>query len=305
MSTDSTLRVLVPTDITDSVLISTSVAEDDYPVWAVDEVCGLGTRRIKSHRIWESLAAGNVGHDPTDIKNRIGAAPWWADKGATNRWKMFDGESSSQTVASGSLTVVLQPGHFNGFYLAGLVGNAISAVLKDAPGGNVLFLYTGLLDNSRPRDYDSYFWSPKRQQRDFLATSLAQYYNAELTVTLTGSVVKCGIFAVGNVSPLGVTQWGAKAIPKSFSYVKTDDYGETTIKRRKKAKNMTATAMLEGWEANDVLSIITDLSDVPCCWFISSLPQHEGLRGYGLGNGEITYISHNNYELSLTVNGTV
>ena len=114
------LSVLVPGTITSAMLTST-VAETDYTAWSSGTTYAVGGRCISTttHRVYESLVASNTNHDPTDISNRIGATPWWLDVGATNRWKMFDDQTTSQTTAATTITVTLEPGSFNAFSLIG------------------------------------------------------------------------------------------------------------------------------------------------------------------------------------------
>src|SRR4030042_548908 len=64
---------------------------------------GTHTATISSHKIYESLQAGNVGNTP-----RL-SPTFWLDSGNTNRWKMFDKSVSSRTINADSIAVTLQP----------------------------------------------------------------------------------------------------------------------------------------------------------------------------------------------------
>ena len=305
----ASLSVLVPIEIDDTKLVSSTVAETDHPVWLPDATYAIGDRRISlvTHRVYESLAAGNIGHDPTDIDNRVGTTLWWFDVGATNKWAMLDGEVSTQTVAASPLTVILRPGAINSAFLAGLDASALSIVVKDRPGGNVIYQYAGDLEASLPADYYEHFYDPFKMQTDFLATEIGAYNDCEVTFTLErfGGTVKCGVLAIGDLRPLGQTQYGAKAKPKSFSYIKVDEYGNNTIRRRKKAQDMTATAFVALSEANSVLDTISELLDVPCVWIGTDLPEYTGLRTYGLGSAELSYDHPQDAILNLTVQGLI
>ena len=94
---DSTLSVLVPVDITDSILVSTDVPEVDYSDYSSVTTYGIGDRVISSltHKVYESAKASNLNKDPTDINNRTGSTIWWIQVDSTNAWKMFDGEKTS------------------------------------------------------------------------------------------------------------------------------------------------------------------------------------------------------------------
>lgn len=65
---------------------------------------GSGTHSvvISSHKVYESLVAGNVGNVPHKSPNQ------WLDLGTTNRWKCFDGSMTSQTECKDSMSYVIQ-----------------------------------------------------------------------------------------------------------------------------------------------------------------------------------------------------
>jgi hypothetical protein len=142
---------------------------------------------------------------------------------------------------------------------------------------------------------------------DFIVSGLDPYGDMEVTVTLTRATgnVLCGMLQVGDLVPLGMTQYGAKAKPKTYSYIKINEYGENEIIRRKKAKDLTATAWLKLEEANNVLETIGSMLDVPCIVICSDLAAYSGLRGFGLVSGEISYDHHQDCLLSVSVNGLI
>ena len=302
------LSVLVPSTITSAMLTST-VAETDYSAWSSGTTYAVGNRCISTttHRVYESLVASNTNHDPTDISNRIGATPWWLDVSATNRWKMFDDQTTSQTTATTSMTVTLEPGSFNAFALLGLSAETITATVTDLGSSTVLYSYTGDLEDSAPEDYYEYFFSAFSPQTDFIVDGLDSYSNMELVVTLSvvSGDVKCGMLQVGDLRVLGLTQYGAKAKPKTYSYIKINDYGENEIVRRKKATDLSCTAWLKVEEANSVANTLGDLLDVPALWIASDLQQHRALRVFGLGSGDISFDHYQDCLLTLNVNGLI
>ncbi|WP_027864257.1 hypothetical protein [Massilia alkalitolerans] len=302
------LSVLVPVEVDNTTLISSTVPEADYAAWAA------GTAYVKdafcispaTHRIYQCMTP-HTGKNPDDVTNRAGTTVYWLDIGPTNRWAMFDEEVSTQTVAASPLTVVLRPGSFSGLYLAGVDAGSISITVKDAPSGVVIYSYTGQLEGSQPADYDEYFFDRFKPLTDFLASDIEQYNSAELTLTLSsaGGAVKCGVLAIGDLRSLGRTQYGAKAKPKTYSYIKTDDFGRTSIKRRKTAMDMSASAHLDVSEANAVTDIIRSVLDVPAVWIASGLQEYGFLRVFGLGSAEISADGPGRCQLSLNVQGLI
>lgn len=303
------LSLMKPVALTTAMLTSSTAPETDYAAWNSGTTYALGGRCISTttHRIYESLIAGNLNKDPTNIDNRIGATPAWLDVSATNRWKMFDDQVASQTNVASPLTVVIKPGFFNAVGLLGLDAETIAVTVKDAPAGNTVYSYSGSLEGSTPFDYYEYFFSPFQPLTDFIASGIDPYASMEVTITLTKATgnVGCGMLQVGDLMPLGMTQYGAKAKPKTYSYIKINDYGENEIVKRKKARDMSATAWLKLDEANNVLDTLGAMLDVPCIVICSDRPEYSGLRVFGLVSGEVSYDHPQDCQLSITVNGLI
>jgi hypothetical protein len=109
--------VVRPFEVTDSLLVSSNVTENDYAEWDAGTGYTLGQRVIVIgdgdspetfyHNIYESVLAGtNTGNNPWDDPQWPDGAPTnWLLVGKTNRWKMFDNANSSQTTNAESIEV--------------------------------------------------------------------------------------------------------------------------------------------------------------------------------------------------------
>ncbi|MBX9636151.1 MAG: hypothetical protein K2Q14_07000 [Gammaproteobacteria bacterium] len=306
---DSTLSVLVPVEITDSVLTSTDVVETDYPEHDPGTTYALGERVISTitHKIYESAKAGNLDKDPTDINNRTGSTKWWTQVDSTNAWKMFDGEKTSATTKASSLTIVLKPGFINSLYAGGLIADTATITMKDAPGGSVVYSETMQLENSYPPDYYEYGFSPFTQQPDLILDDIPPYYNGEITFTLeiASGNVECGMFQVGDLRPLGTLQYNASATPKSYSYIKIDDFGNNEIKRRKKATDGKYQVILEPSYANTAMSILNAVLDVPVVCVATTFDDYAWLRTFGLVSGEMVPDNYSECVMNVSVKGLI
>lgn len=306
---ETSLSVLAPISITDTMLTSSSVAETDYPVWNSATTYALGDRVImtSTHRIYESLKAGNLNKDPSVQANQVGSPAWWLEVGPTNRWAMFDNNTSTATSGASPLTVVIKPGFSNCIYLGKINADHLHLIVKDAPGGNIIFEYDEDLENSAPDDYYEYFFDPFDPQEDYLARDIPPYNDMEYTIILTklsGSPA-LGLCAIGDLKPLGATQYGAKVKPKTYSYMKTDSFGNVTIIRRQSATDMSASAIMPLKNANTVIKTVQSVLDVPCVWVGTDLPEYSGLRVFGLGSGELEYVNYSEAQLTISVQGMI
>lgn len=306
----ATLSVLAPNTITTAMLVSSTVPETDYAQWVVGTTYAIGDRVIDTttHRVYESAKASNLGKNPTDINNRIGSTIWWIDVTATNRWKLFDTQISTQTkITATSMSYVLKPGAVNAVYLAGLDADTATVSMKDATGGSVVYTKTVTLEDSAPPDYYEYFFAPFHIQEDALFSGLPAYSNPEVTITLakTSGDILCGAALLGDLKQLGDSLKGAQAKPKTYSYIKINEAGENEIKRRKSAKDMQVSALIPIAQADTVIGIVTSLLDVPAMWIASDSTNYAGLRAFGLGSATVTYDDAMFVNFNLNVNGLI
>lgn len=303
------LSVLVPIPITAAMLISTNAPTSPYPAWDSKTTFAKGAFCTSpvTQRIYQSLLDNNVNHDPTDLNNQFGAVVYWQDVNPTNPWAAFDTDVSTQATANATLTFTLQPGSFSDGYLAGVDADQARIVVKDAPGGTVISDVTYQMEGSAPAEWDEWCFDPFKPQTDLLFGGVEPYSSAEAQITLTkgAGTVKCGLIALGTVKALGKTQYGAKAKPKSYSYIKTDDFGNTKIVRRKATTDVTMSAILSKEESDDALAIVQSVLDIPAVWIGANLPGYAGLRVFGLGSGELTYESVIEDTLTISVQGVI
>jgi len=306
---DATVSIMVPVEVNDTTLTSTTVAETDYSQWLIGTTYALADMVIDTttHRIYESAQASNTGNDPTDVANRTGEAPWWIDVSATNAWKMFDGQSASATVEALTLTIVVKPGFASSIYMGGLIGDSATVVMTSSPGGTEVYNETIQLENSLPGDYYEYFFSPFTQQPDLVVNDLPPYLNGEVTITLTISAgyVECGMFRIGDLRPIGLTSYNSEVIPKTYSYIDIDEFGNNKIVPRNKAKDMRIPVVVEIAASDSVVDLMTSVLDVPSVVVGTTLDDHAALRGFGLVSGSMKYLKPGLNSLSLQVKGLI
>lgn len=308
------LRIMVPVAIDGAKLISSTIPEADYPPWNPTDIYDLGQRCIKGHRIYESQVAAtatpkNQGKDPADLVNQFGTIVYWNDIDPTNRYAMFDGYVSTQSVATSSMKIVLKAGAINMIYLDGLSGaKTVDVVIRDAPGGNVIFTYSGSLRGNRPSTYWQYWFNGFTSVKSKIITGIPPYSNMEIEVTLSGApgvTIKCGVLGVGMVKSLGRTQQGAEAKPKNYGYVKTDAYGKNSYKPGKKALDITGSAVIDKDEARQVQDILVEALGLPCMISCSDLDTYSGLNNFGFVTGKVTYKTPLTSEVSFTQEGVI
>lgn len=217
------LSYAVPYSIDDTNLTS-NVAETDYAAWNSGTTYALGARVIVVndgaspptgvHKVYESAQGSNTNHNPrTDT-----TSTWWLEVGATNRYRMFDAQHSSQTTNPDSIQTGIQG---EGILDTAAIVNTDALTWRirqtDAVEGVVLDITYDLLDESAVVDAWTYCFSPFVRIRD-KAVDLYPYADSliESWLAAPGEVVACGGLILGQRSELGGVTWGAQ-----FSFVDT------------------------------------------------------------------------------------
>lgn len=270
------MKVIKPVVLTDAHLISSTVAETEYAAFAGGTDYAVGARVIYKHVIYESVQTPNVSHTPTLWPL------YWAPISPTNQWAMFDSETSTQTSAAGSLTVVIKPGYINSLAVFGLEGETLDITVRDGLAGPVVYSATRTLDGTVLADWYQYFYEPYVQLGEVVLIDLPTYGNAHITLTVTGAgTVKCGTLAAGTAYLVGDTQYGASASIIDYSRKDTSATGVTSLTKRKYSKRMSAPLVLDNGQINKVQRLLADLRATPCAWIGTDSAGYEPLIIFG------------------------
>lgn len=301
-------RVLVPLEITDSMVTACSVSEPNTgeTAWVSAGTYAIGDRRIRvsTHREYECLAAHTgITTFPESDPNR------WQDIGPTDKWAQFDTSTVTQTLAASPYSVTIQPGFFNAIWLGNLQGSQCTVTIKDAPGGTVVMTEATALDGPYLDEWD-YCWGPPRDTKVLLVDGLDAYPSAEVTITITAASGQAGVgvVAIGDLRPLligltGGTEYGASAEPVDYSYIDTDSFGTSTLRKGHASTDMHFTALLEKDDADYALKTMQDVLSTPSVWIAADLDGYQGLSVFGKGSGRVVYEGANHGRLDVKVNG--
>lgn len=317
IESDDICSVLAPVEITAGMITATSLTvEDPNPLWASTSAYAVGDRVYKSttHRVYEAaqaMTAGAGAKDPEVAANQYNAAgqiTFWIDADPTNQFAMFDGEVNTQTVGTGTtLSGTLKLGSFNGFALFGLDADTLAVTVKDAPGGNVIYTHSAPLEGSEPADYYEYFFDRFKPQTQFIASGIDPYNDAEISYTLTKSTggPKIGMFAIGDMRPLGAPLRGASVEPVDYSRVVTDAFGRTRTRKGNNATGMVISAKANIEDAASVLDTVKELLGIPVVVVGSTATMYEALTVFGLMSARQQYDDFGEPVLNITVKGTI
>lgn len=308
------MNIIIPTPITAAMIgAGTSIAEPSTSetAWASGVAYAVGDVRIRdtTHRKYRCAVAHTSAATPVpeDDPTR------WLDIGPTDRWAPFDRYTNTRASTLTSLTYVLNPGYVNALALYGLICAQYSITIKDAPAGATIYSKTGFLTQD-PQGWYEYLFVAQPAVDKLVLHNLPIRPTAEITITITaasGQPVGIGMIVVGDFVPLvgdtaefGGVQYGASAEPVTYSYINTDEYGNTTIVRRHAATNMRCAVMMPRQFADAALQRLQSVLDQPVACIATTSKGYDGLNVFGLiSSSPVSYDSFNIASIDINVKG--
>lgn len=300
------MKAINPVAIATGMLAASSVPETDYAEWSATATYAQGQRCIRAalHRVFESVVAGNINHDPaTRLDNSN-----WIDVGPTNRWAMFDQVVGTYTVGTGSIGVTLAPGAVGS--LAVLDTTAETVRVQMSVNGAGVYDRTQATNKSGGviADWYTYFTAPIGKVMTLTFLDLPLYGTAQITVTLAGAdpngPVNVGTLLVGSAIDLGLLEAEPTVSILDFSQKSTDAYGVVSVVKRAASKQMQVKSCIDTSAVDGIQRNIAALRAQPVLWLAED--GYDALAIYGFYkdfsiNLATTTISY----VSLTVEGLI
>jgi hypothetical protein len=264
------------------MLTASNVAETDYSAWASDTTYTAAQRCIVTtgvHEIYESLAGGNLNHDPvTDLasppdptKSNIGT--YWKRVSATNRWKCFDNKVGSQTAQATSITYQITPGEvFDSIAFINLDAVTVRIKLTDPSDGVVYdqtvdLQTTVITGTTTVMDWYTYFFSSIVKITDFVKFDIPPYLNGvlDITITYTGGAAKVGGIIPGLQTNFGTVMADPKPSfgTRDYSKKTADDYGVYSIIPGPFSKWLNCTVMTPNVSIDEVERVLALYRSTP------------------------------------------
>lgn len=227
------MQIIKPITVTNSILTSSNVPENDYAEWAVGTTYNTGDKVIvlSNHSVYESLINSNLGIDPTTDDGTN-----WLRLGATNRWRAFDQKISDHVTNTTSIEYTLTPAeNTTAVALFGLVGISANVTVTDPVDGEVYNETISLIDNRNIVDWYTYFFEEQVQREEAQFLNIPPYVNGAIGVTVTAAntdTAELGQIVLGFLSELGATSYGTSISIEDFSRKETDAFGNFIVVER-------------------------------------------------------------------------
>lgn len=308
---DANAVLLIPLEITaDMIKTGTSVPVVDSGAgevaWAIGTAYVVDDKVNHEGSIW-SAVADNTGVEPGTDNTK------WIRFGPSNRMAPFDDQLDTVTRANGEITYVLQSGFFTGIGLWGMYGEQLTITIYDEPGGVIVEQHTVELFAQALGLYELLFM-PLARRTQFYLENLPLYPDAELHISITSAgsgLCEVALITVGHWDTLigtgtwGGVEYGAKAEVKSYSYLRRNDDGSVTRKRRGSADNGVYSVVLPADQANHAMELLRKVQGRPVAYIANGHPQYEYLNGFGDVSGSIVPEGPNHARMSLKLEGAV
>ena len=297
------MKVIKPITFQESQLISTTALNTDAN-WSSGTTYPTGQVVTYSGKRWESLQNTNLNKQPDTNPT------WWLDLGADNKHAMFDIVIGTSTTALETMTVVIKPGEiFDSIAIINLDAAFAKVTIRDGVSGPIVYERTAGLSGANVQDwYQYFFYDPLLKQTQVIFDQIPPYINAHITLEVDASPGESASIAqivYGNISNIGMTQYGVNAGIVDYSIKNTDEFGNISFVKRAYSKRVSAQVIVENSQLNRVQNYLYSIRATPVVWLASDDPTfQEALIVYGWYRDFSTDISYPTFSMmSIEIEG--
>ncbi len=298
------MKIIQPEYTNDATLLATNLLENDYDLWNIATSYAINDIRIyiadDIHWVIRSLVNSNIGNIPTGLATDTK----WVKISDTNRWKMFDLQTTSQTFNTDSINVTLAGISFVDSVAAlNIDGASIQFIAKDQDDVEFYNEIASLVSTEGIYDPYTYFFSPLVYLTDIVMTDLPIYALAtyQVIITKTDGIAKCGTLLIGKLIDVGATEYGMRIGITDYSVKSAqNEFGDYTITERAYSKNMTLTTFVENIAVNALVNTFNLLRATPLVWLGADSISASFIYGFYKDYGVIVrYTEHSliNFEI--------
>ncbi|WP_412479919.1 hypothetical protein [Azonexus sp. IMCC34839] len=296
------LRVIKSIQVTDQTLRATNVLEDDSAAWSDTTTYGAGNRvhLTSSHKIYQSIQADNLGKNPES------EPMWWVEVSPTNRWKLFDLSSTTQTRIGTYSFYELAPGiAVNAVALINIEGvTAVYIRLTDPDFGVVYDKSYDLGAVPSESSWYAWFFEPRSTQKQFVVRDLPSYPNATLRVEFqSGGEAYIGALVFGDMKSIGIgTRQGVRLGIQDFSRKERNEWGDTLLVQRAFARRASFNVLIDNKSLDNVFNALAAFRSTPCVWVGSD--RYGSMTIFGFFNNFEINIAYARYsDVSIDIEG--
>ena len=216
-------------------------------------------RSDATHRIYESVQAGNVGHALTD-------PAWWLDVGPANTWAMFDQINGTATVGAAGLDVTVKPdGRIDSIALLNVDAAEVRVIVTDATDGMIHDQTYSMASDSGITDWYAYFYEPIIRKTDLIVSGFLLYAAPTIRVIVSagGSPVSVGNMVMGQSREIGSTGYGAQVGINDYSRKEADGFGNYMVVERAFSKKASFNLLIDASAVDNTQTLLAAYRATP------------------------------------------
>lgn len=241
---------------------------------------GTHTATASTHKVYESLQAGNLGKIP----RLASSSAWWLEIAETNHWKMFDGSVTSQTVDDAINVQIRISSPIDSLVLFNISGASLNVVVTDDIDGEVYNQAHSLIQTSGIGDWWSWFFTPVKRIKTYAITDLPPITAGTIAfyLTETAAELSCRIGAavIGLSEEAGGTEYGASVSITNYSIIAEDDFGVRRITQRAFSANGNFVVVVDHDDVERFYDLLAENRAVPAVYIGSDL--YRATIAYGI-----------------------
>lgn len=268
------MKIIPPITVTDAVLVSSTVAEDDAPAYSAATTYALGDKAIVNHRVYESAQAANTGHSALD-------PTWWTDIGPTRRWAPFDQAIGTYCTGASPIEIVLAPAKSTNAVALIDVSGIDTVRVRSTVGAVTTYDKTIDLRSTRVvASWYDYFFAPIEIATQAIFDDLPVASTNQLTVTCTGASPSIGVLAVGLQREFADAQYGTSLGIIDYSQKQTNTFGVTDVQARAYAKRAQVRFALPRSQVDAFSKLLASLRAKPAIWRVDDTEEMLTIYGW-------------------------
>lgn len=280
------MKVISPLAITDAILTTSNVPENDYSAWSGATAYVVGNRVILTtgyHSVYECIANNTNKHPVTDPA----AATYWLKVGATNRWKSFDQKIGEQVSQATSISYTFAPTVIvDRIAFFGLEAATITIVVKDSGSATIQTTTIDLVDRTDSVTWFSWFFDPIQYDTEALSVAIPGFVGNTVQVTIASAgTAKVGQIVLGRMQTLGEPLAGTQIGFQDYSLIERDDFGNASIVERAYTDTVEFQFTFPMEDARRVKRVVTSLRAVPAVYLTDAADIRLGTLIYGIHKG--------------------
>ncbi|UHC81655.1 hypothetical protein LS633_25150 [Pseudomonas sp. NIBR-H-19] len=259
------MKVVPPIAITAANMTS-NVPLMDFDAYSLTKSYLVGDSVTINNINWEALIA-NTGKNPETDKS---SPPIWLNKGATNRWKMFNKRVGntwtlgSFTSNAESIDVSITPAaRINSFGLVGVRASSVRVVMTVPGTADPVYDKTFAMSAKAGGSWYQYYFGEFTTKDNVAQFDLPPFNNATVRfiVSAPGGTARVGMLVVGMSRDIGWARFGSGVSIESYSTIKEDDFGGVTITPKGKRRVVDFDIGMYANKVSSALRVLEPLSD--------------------------------------------